>query len=206
MGSASRATDTSPTLLFDGLPHQIHHQTPSRNTPVLRTIEPPAQTTQTKKSDALKIGSSVGTTCLGEYTPFLLIDSLPREKASIGSKKRKLLPSKISMELDLDDEEPLTAPPRSNINPSNPWTHAQPLEHPQHHEAALPPRAQRPTPRTQCPTPRAQCPTPRTQCPTTRANTPCIGSYTNLSLAFQPNPDPTQNSSSPKPSTIKAAL
>ena len=31
--------------------------------------------------------------------PFLLIDSLPREKASIGSKKRKLLPSKISMEL-----------------------------------------------------------------------------------------------------------
>ena len=137
---AFRATDTSPTLLFDGLPHQIHHRTPSRNTPVLRTIEPPAQTTQTKKSDALKIGSSVGTTAtgLGEYTTFLSIDSLPREKASIGSKKRKLLLSKIPMELDSDNEEQSTAPPRSNVNSSNPWTHAQPHEHAQHHEAALP--------------------------------------------------------------------
>ena len=94
--------------------------------------------TQTKKSDALKIGSSVGTTCLGEYMPFLLIDSLPWEKASIGSKKRKLPPSEISMELDLDNEKQSTAPPRSNINPSNPWTHAQPHEHPQHHEQLYP--------------------------------------------------------------------
>ena len=94
--------------------------------------------TQTKKSDALKIGSSVGTTCLGEYMPFLLIDSLPWEKASIGCKKQKLPPSEISMELDLDNEKQSTAPPRSNINPSNPWTHTQPHEHPQHHEAALP--------------------------------------------------------------------
>ena len=70
--------------------------------------------------------------------PFLLIDSLPWEKASIGCKKQKLPPSEISMELDLDNEKQLTAPPRSNINPSNPWTHTQPHEHPQHHEAALP--------------------------------------------------------------------
>jgi hypothetical protein len=74
--------------------------------------------TQTKKSDAFKIGSSVGATCLGEYAPFLSIDLLPREKASIGSKKWKLLPSKILMGLDSDDEEQSTAPPRSNINPS----------------------------------------------------------------------------------------
>ena len=94
--------------------------------------------TQTKKSDAVKIGSSVGATCLGEYTPFLSIDSLPREKASIGSKKWMLLPSEILMELESEDEEPLTAPPRSNVNLSNPWTHAQPHEPPQHHEAVLP--------------------------------------------------------------------
>ena len=42
------------------------------------------------------------------------------------------------MELNLEDEEPLTAPPRSNVNSSNPWTHTQPHEHAQHHEAALP--------------------------------------------------------------------
>jgi hypothetical protein len=41
------------------------------------------------------------------------------------------------MELDSDNEKQSTALPRSNINPSNPWTHAQPHEHPQHHEAAL---------------------------------------------------------------------
>ncbi len=41
------------------------------------------------------------------------------------------------MELDSEDKEPLTAPPRSNVNPSNPWTHAQPHEHPQHHKAVL---------------------------------------------------------------------
>ncbi len=42
------------------------------------------------------------------------------------------------MELDSEDEEPLTAPPRSNVNPSNPWTHAQPHEPPQYHKAVLP--------------------------------------------------------------------
>ncbi len=47
---------------------------------------------------------------------------------------------------------------------------------------------------------------PRTQCLTPRANTPLIGSYTKLSLAFRSNPNPMQNSSSPKPSTIKTAL
>ena len=70
-------------------------------------------------------------------TPLHFIDSLPREKASIGSKKRKLLPSKILMELDSEDKEPSTAPPRSNVNPFNPWTHAQLHEPPQHHEAVL---------------------------------------------------------------------
>ncbi len=76
------------------------------------------------------------------------------------------------------------------------------------------PRAKRPTPRTQCPTPRAQHPTPRTR-PSPRAkcvrvrfhtNTPLIRSYTKLSLAFRPNPDPMPNSSSPKPSTFEAPL
>ena len=104
------ATASTP-LLFDRLPHQIHLQTLNQNTPVFRANEPPAQTTQTKKSDTVKIGSSAGMTCLGEYMPLHSIDSLPWEKASIRIKKQKLLSSEISMELDSEDKEPSTASP-----------------------------------------------------------------------------------------------
>ncbi len=45
--------------------------------------------------------------------------SSSQETATVGSKKRKRFLTEISMELDLEDAgKTLTAPPRSNINPS----------------------------------------------------------------------------------------
>ena len=143
----------TPHINFDGLPHQIHHRSTSRNTPVSRANEPPAQMPQLKKSDALKLGLSVGATCLGEYSLLQTNISSSRETATVGSKKRKLFPTKILMELDLEDiGETLTAPPRSNVNPStapprsnvNPTSGAtqssctQLHESSQHHEIVLP--------------------------------------------------------------------
>ena len=74
---------------------------------------------QLKKSDASKLGLSAGTTCLGEYSLLQTNISSSRETATVGSKKRKHFLTKILMELDLEDfGETSTAPPRSNVNPS----------------------------------------------------------------------------------------
>ncbi len=125
--------------LFDGFPHLIHHRSTSRNTPVSRANELPAQTPQPKKWEAVKLGSSAGATCLGEYSFLQYNVSSSRETATVGSKKRKLLPTKFLMELDLENEdEPSTAPPRSSVNPSNSWTCTQLHESTQQHKAVLP--------------------------------------------------------------------
>ncbi len=108
---------------------------------------------QLKKSDALKLGLSAGKTCLGEYSLLQTNISSSRETATVGSKKRKLFPTNILMELDLDDiGKTSTAPPRSNVNPStalprsnvNPTSGATPSSRTQlhkstqHHEIVLP--------------------------------------------------------------------
>ena len=157
--------------------------------------------------DAFKIGSSVGATCLGEYTPLHSINSLSREEASIGSKKQKLLLSEILMGLDLEDKEPLTAPPRSNINPSNPWTHAQPHEPPQHHKAVLPQGRnilpQGPNALTQEPNVLPQGPNVLPQGPNVLPQGPNNRLGATPSSVWPSNlKDPTPNSSSPTPSTI----
>ena len=73
---------------------------------------------QLKKLDALTLGLSAGTTCLGEYSLLQTNISSSREMATVGSKKRKLFPTKILMKLDLEDAgETSTVPPRSNVNP-----------------------------------------------------------------------------------------
>ena len=109
---------------------------------------------QLKKSDALKLGLSAGATCLGEYLLLQTNISLSRETATVGSKKRKLFPTNILMEIDLDDigetstapprsnVNPSTAPPRSNVNPTSggatPSSRTQHHKSTQHHETVLP--------------------------------------------------------------------
>jgi hypothetical protein len=109
---------------------------------------------QLKKSDALKLDLSAGATCLGEYLLLQTNISLSRETATVGSKKRKLFPTNIFMELDLDDisktstapprsnVNPSTAPPRSNVNPTSggatPSSRTQHHKSTQHHETVLP--------------------------------------------------------------------
>ena len=103
---------------------------------------------QLKKSDALKLGLSVGETCLCEYLLLQTNISSSRETATDGIKKRKHSPTEISMELDLKDfGETPTAPPRSNVNlsqhheivlPQGPNHHTQHHESSQHHEIVLP--------------------------------------------------------------------
>ncbi len=108
---------------------------------------------QLKKSDALKLGLSAGATCLGEYSLLQTNISSSRETATVGSKKRKLFPTDISMDLDLEDigktltaplrsnVNPSTAPPRSNISPNSgatPSSCTQLHESTQHHEIVLP--------------------------------------------------------------------
>jgi hypothetical protein len=107
---------------------------------------------QLKKSDAFTLGPSAGASCLGEYSLLQSNISSSRETATVGSKKQKLFPTEILMELDLEDEDedetsttpprsnvnPSTAPPRSNVNPSNSWTRTQLHESTQHHEIVLP--------------------------------------------------------------------
>ena len=103
---------------------------------------------QLKKSDALKLGLSVGETCLCEYLLLQTNISSSRETATDGIKKRKHSPTEISMELDLKDfGETPTAPPRSNVNlsqhheivlPQGQNRHTQHHESSQHHEIVLP--------------------------------------------------------------------
>ena len=82
---------------------------------------------QLKKSEALKLGLSVGETCLGEYLLLQTNISLSREMATDGIKKRKHSTTETLMELDLKEfGETPTAPPRSNVNLF------------QHHERVLP--------------------------------------------------------------------
>ena len=105
---------------------------------------------QLKKSDELKLGLSVGLTCLGEYLLLQTNISLSQEMATVGSKKRKHFLTKILMELDLEDfGETSTAPPRSNVNPSQcheivlpqgPNHYNQLHKSTQHHEIFLPQR------------------------------------------------------------------
>jgi hypothetical protein len=107
---------------------------------------------QLKKSDAFTLGPSAGASCLGEYSLLQSNISSSRETATVGSKKQKLFPTEILMELDLEDEDedetsttpprsnvnPSTAPPRSNVNPSNSWTRTQLHESTQHRKIVLP--------------------------------------------------------------------
>jgi hypothetical protein len=108
-------TKPNPNLL-DGLPHQIHHQSTSQNTPVLRANNLSAQMPQPKQSDAVKLSSIVSSTCLGEYFPLELIVFLSWEKATVRSKKWKFPSTSFATRLDLDNaEDPMTATP-CNIN------------------------------------------------------------------------------------------
>ena len=65
-------TKPNPNLL-DGLPHHIHHQSTSQNTPVLRPNKLSVQTPQPKQPDTVKLRSMAGLTCLGEYLLLELI-------------------------------------------------------------------------------------------------------------------------------------
>jgi hypothetical protein len=113
-------TKPNPNLL-DGLPHQIHHLSTSRNTPVLRANKLSAQTPQPKQSEAVKLSSIAGLTCLGEYFPLELIVFLSQEKATVGSKKRKFPSTSFAMGLNSDKaEDPMTATPGNIIMTATP--------------------------------------------------------------------------------------
>ena len=103
---------------FENLPHQIHHRSTFRNTPVSKANKLPAQTPQSMKSDVVEKGYSASVTCLGEFSPLQMSDPSSRETNRVESKKRKRLLTETSMELDLEirDEQNIDAAPPKGPN------------------------------------------------------------------------------------------
>jgi len=128
----------SKPITSENLPQQIHHRSTFWNTPILKTNKLPAQTPQPMKSDAVKKGYSAGIACLGEFSPLKMSDPSSREMNTVESKKRKLLLTETSMDLDLEigDEQNIDA-----ALPKGPNHHIKAVlpQGPNHHiEAFLP--------------------------------------------------------------------